>query len=620
MRGAADRCRHGAAAAALGRNVLSVWPPGAGQDPGTMRCASTTCSNEAADGEPLCADCHESWLAVQEASFPLQQGAQDVQRKRASNGNTFQRSLSVPLPASKQKRDEPGGRELKRSKTVVAERLVAPTHLPILFVPFEGNFSKLIIGGYQRTGNQTSTLVEARGSAPVVQRKGERTTGEDMASTFGRMEFWNENKGAFERMDMLARDKSAFEGLLADLKLTPQQFYETVVEDRLRHLRFEARSTEAEGLPEVIVLSEELLPFPPKLLVLEKTFLRTQTLGTKSHLQDMAAYVAASAFSDYRFSVEKRGSAFAKEPFEETWMLVTKGPFTVACVHLTSAYTKAKSSDAPDIFEGLLSFAQKSGVHAILGDFNLNTFGVHGGVFPVSGGFEKQSTGMAYQSTFATSSGSGTKLYMGGMICDPRVFLSSTLTSLGSLAVPPWFTCSTQKELKEKVFSDHHSLYGNYLFSAETSSLDAPRNEVGGDCFFVALKARLASTDHDWRTKTVLELREAVIDGVAAMLQSDDRFDAGLYVNTQLAGTGFAIGVWCRDRTEFVAQMRLPGRWVDDSILPFIAALLQKKLVIQYAHGHAIFETTGARSDAHGAPPLPADGTFSMKCQGNHFW
>lgn len=588
-----------------------------------MKCAYTTCNNDVLDGESLCASCRGGWDKPQAAPFPLKQGAGDIDRRRddtARPGAPLRRSKSELL--SNRKRKRPIG-ELNRTQTIVFDPVTTLTHVPILFVPFEGNFSNRNIGGYKRTGNQTSTLDEGGGFGPIVQRKDERITGRDMASTFGSMEFWAGKEGNLEQMEMLAQDKNRLNALLKRLRMSPQLFYEAVVEDRLTYLGFESRSSPEEGRPEVIVLSERLLEFPDRLWVLDQEYLRWQKVEPRSHLQHMAAYVLSSVRNRYRFEIVQRNGRFKNEQVKETWLLVKKGPFTLACVHLTSKYTSAQSGEASGIFGSLFAFAQKSQVHAILGDFNLNTFGVHGGVFPVSGGFGSQSGGISFESKFATSSGSGDKCYMGGMICDPRVFQRPTLTSLGSLAAPPWFTNSKQTELQHNVFSDHHSLYGNYLFTARSESpLAAPRNEAGGDCFFVALQARLARTTHEWRTKSVPELREAVIDGIADMMRGSGHHTSGKYVDVQVSGTGLALPVLCNDLAEFIAQMRQPGRWVDDTILPFIAALLQMKLVITYGHGYAEFDaTTGEREDHTGRPPLnPSDATISMNCQGNHYW
>jgi hypothetical protein len=587
-----------------------------------MRCANyPTCGSEAAEGDHLCEACRAWRTELQKASFPLKQGARDIERVRRATGGEgpLQRSASMSPQGKRKIEKEEEAPKLRRQKTEVLQATVGLVQLPILFVPFEGNFSARIIGGYQRTGNQTSTLVEKRGSDATVHRGDERFSVTDMLSGPGDMDFWSKKKGDFEIVNMLAEGKGALFDLLDELKMSGGDFYNMVVEDRLCFLGFNSWSSEANGLPEVIVLSEQLFDeFPERLSILGKFYLRAKTLGTQSNLQNMAAYVLTTAWDCYRFDSIKRADRFKKE-FEETWLLVMKGAFKMACVHLSSNYTSAKSTDVDTIFESLLEFANKEDVHAILGDFNLNTFGVHGGVFPISGGFETESTGMGYQSKFATSSGSGDRLYMGGMICDPRVFLRTTLTSLGSLAVPPWFTRSKNTQFQDRVFSDHHSLYGNYLFGAEMRSLEAPRNEVGGDCFFAALKARLESTDHLWHGKEVGELRKAVIEKIAPDMRKSPAHTGGRLVYKQISDTDSAIGVWCRDLDEFLEEMGQPGRWVDDTILPFVAVGLGMKIVVQYEIGYAEFAKTGERRDLPGLPAFES-GTISMKCQCNHYW
>lgn len=83
---------------------------------------------------------------------------------------------------------------------------------------------------------------------------------------------------------------------------------------------------------------------------------------------------------------------------------------------------------------------------------------------------------------------------------------------------------------------------------------------------------------------------------------------------------GVALPQWCEGPADYMNEMRQQGRWLDDSLIPFIAQSLQRRFVIQYGGYHAVFETDGSRTDVLG-DRVPADDTeIFMYCHGNHFW
>jgi hypothetical protein len=488
-------------------------------------------------------------------------------------------------------------------------------------VPFEGNFSNRIMGGYSRKGNQSSSIVEGGGSSPVIERGDDVFSG-DMASTVGSMKHWSARKGDLEQVPLLASSKQGFLTKLSEAQLNAQAFYQAVVEDRLRRLRFSAFSDSGEGLPEVIILSEQLLEWPEHLTVMGHSYTRCGHLALKSHLQEMAAFVLLGKAWEYQFSSATRAGKF-KTKFEETWLLVSKGGLTVACVHLTSKYTSSSASQSAGIFDDVFQFARTKKVQAILGDFNLNTYGVHGGAFPVSSKFGMDGDGLSLKTKFASSSGSGDKAYMGGLICDPRVSLLPTLSTFGCCALPPWFTGDLAPALKKfakKVFSDHHSLYCRYAFydTGRPPLIGPSRAKGGGDCFFEALKAKLPGS-HAWKASSVAQLRTDLIGAISNSVLADPHYDSGHYILKQVVGTDYALPFWCEDVESFVAEMAQPGRWVEDNLLPYVAAIMQIQFVIQYGHGYAVFDVGGQREDHPGLAPLDLPG-IHMNCADNHFW
>jgi hypothetical protein len=68
-----------------------------------------------------------------------------------------------------------------------------------------------------------------------------------------------------------------------------------------------------------------------------------------------------------------------------------------------------------------------------------------------------------------------------------------------------------------------------------------------------------------------------------------------------------------------MGEMRQSGRWVDDSLLPFIAQALDRRILIPYDNSYAVFEKDGTRHDEQGEA-MPEDDDIFMYCQGNHFW
>lgn len=624
-----------------------------------MKCANRDCYNEAPKGKKYCDRC---WRQYQKARFPLQQSQRDIERLRKSSGH-FVRSSSVeverepppfykneshrkqreerhtlldrsrrspeperkrkisvsPPPVRKKRRidDEEEGSKQKVSSPfpsfeISKESKRSRVELPILFVPFEGNFSNRMIGGFEKKGNQTSSIVEGGDNSFVIERgKGTIVKG-DMSSTFGSSSFWSTRKGDIEKMDLFSSNKKGVGSRLKREKKSTDQFFETVVEDRLRYLYFRSESTPEQGLPEIIVLSERLFDWPDELDILGHHYSPAFILGTRN-LQDMAAYVLDSAAHNYRFISTERKSTSKGKSFTETWLLVSKvsctPAFTIACVHLSSKYTTVRTDSMDSILNEVLVFARTKGVHALIGDLNLNTYGVHGGSFSVSNDFVMEKRKLSMKTMFATSNGGGDSVYMGGMICDSRVSFRPTLSTSGCCAVPPWFQSGSWKD---EVFSDHHSLYGRYVFYGE-ERLFEPSNEVGGDCFFVALRAMLGLTEG------VDALRQRIIDAISRDVLRINNLAGPRPILVQRPNSDSAVSVWCTSMRAYLAEMRQPGRWMEDTLLPFIAMHLRRRIIVQYGDHYAIFETDGGRDDDTGFI-FPEQGDIFMNCQGNHFW
>lgn len=604
------------------------------------------CGNKVHIRGTSCATCWKRRKQPRQSKFPLQQGSRDIKRYGQSLGMSKGYSFEAPerdkivfdfgdrgrraqseerdLPVKRKastspQRDEPKGGKKKRRLDDEPILLLSPppptrTELPLLFIPFEGNFNPRIVGGFERKGTQTSQVSEHGGNAIVIQGKKKIKDG-TMESTFGTTGFWKGRKGEIEKVDLLADNKKGFLELLDKEDLSAQDFYERVVTDRLRCLQFTEQSTPEQGLPEVIVLSERLLEWPKRLFVLNNLYRRAAILGT-GNLQDMAAYVHAST-SCYSFSTLTRRAGKNDTGPTETWLVVHKNsvypPCTVACVHLSSKYTSVDTGSMDWIVEALFRFAKRHQIQAIVGDFNLNTFSIHGGAFSISNDFVRKGGTVSLRSTFGTSSGAGDKAYMGGMICDERMSFRPTLTTFGNCAIPPWFRTGDFSDL---VFSDHHSLYCRYAFYGQGGGgfkIPPPREGRGGDCFFDTLARRLDNGESS------RDLRRRIIDQISPTVIHNRNMQGPRSVLVQQEGSGLAVPVWCDDVEEFMAQMRRSRRWVDDSLLPYIAHAIGRRIMVQYANYHAVIGTDGLRRDEEGVA-IPEEDDIFMYCEGNHFW
>ncbi len=552
----------------------------------------------------------------------------DIRRKRRATGE-FRRSGSVPVERSpederrsphKRARSESPEREPeKRKRTLefgieVKPKLQLTAKLPVLFIPFEGNFNKGNIGGFEKYGNQTSSVFERRGESPFVERGGQTISKKvDMRSTFGESNFWKKREGQLEKHSPMSSSKKGFLRQIKKGGLDAQGFYEMVAADRLARLRFGRFSDPEQGLPELIILSERLYDWPERLNVAGHKYRRCHVLDGRS-LQDMAAFVLETATLSYRFETVTRSASYGGNKFVETWLIARKHTvspaFSIACVHLSSKYTACSTSKMGSIMADILEFCRRHGVHAILGDCNLNTYGVHGGSFPVSSDFVIKDTDLALQTTFATTNGASDKAYMGGMICDTGVGFRSTVSNFGNCALPPWFATGL---FSGQVFSDHHSIYANYVLFDERSDRRRSRRGVGGDCFFEAL-ARELDTD-----ESIEALRQRIIDGIRVAVLHDGRIDAPRSVLVQIPDTDSALPVQCPTLGGFMTEMRLAGRWMEDTLIPYVAQHLNRRIIVQYDGFYARFETDGTRQDHGGLAPHELAG-LRMNCWGNHFW
>jgi len=206
---------------------------------------------------------------------------------------------------------------------------------------------------------------------------------------------------------------------------------------------------------------------------------------------------------------------------------------------------------------------------------------------------------------------------MGGLICDSRVSFRSTLTTFGNCAVPPWFDKKHPK-FPEALFSDHHSIYCNYaLYTSQSGFLfTSPSNQSSaGDCFFDTLRNRLRLT------QSAKDLREYIINKIKVSVIQDNIILAPRSVLVHIADTDSAVPIQCNTLEHFMEEMGKPGRWVDDTIIPYIAQFLGKKIIVQYGDFYAIFNTDGSRQDRVGFAPMSLwSEVIHMNCLGNHFW
>lgn len=593
------------------------------------KCKNPGCTRLVAQPNDYCDRCRQKpFFSI----FPGQQAVKDLRKKhvilhrnRAPSPEPYQHK-SKEIIVKKRRHAEYPEPALKKSLKIEHEpREQRFTNIPILFIPFEGNFNNRIVGGFERKGNQTSDIYEEQGEDPYVILGSKQIDDTDMQSSVGSSKHWSSKKGEVTKHKVLAKSSDELISILSKKSISEKEFFELVVSDRLRYLKFSAFSNRDQGLPEVIVLSERLLDWPDCLEVLQKKYVQCFVLD-EMNLQDMSAYVLESEVRSYQFQIIRRAGKFSSHNFVEKWLIVKKitvtPAFTVACVHLSSKYTSCTTQKMSPVMWEVIQFARKNGVHAIVGDFNMNTYGLHGGFFPVSNDFVSQgdSDSLSLKTTVATSSGGGDKAYMGGLICESKVCFRSTLTTFGNCAIPPWFSQIAQSfkhktDFDDRVFSDHHSLYCNYaLYDSSQGFISfLPFTSGGGDCFFEALKRQL-NTQESLQT-----LRERVIDGITNDVVHDGRIIAPRSVLVHIPNTDSAYSLQCTTLTAFMAQMRMPGRWVDDSIIPYIAQFLNTPIHIQYAQFYAVFATDGTRQDQLGRAPFDFN-VIHMNCRGNHYW
>jgi len=391
----------------------------------SLKCSNPGCIRLVEPPNLTCSYCQQETPLG--SSMPLFQARSDILRSKPE----FYRGGSVPLelPSKKRKELDSGQEPLFKSfddfsKKKMFERPCngeqSLTKIPILFIPFEGNFNSGNMGGYLKHGNQLSSLYETRDQAPFLELGSTRIDKIDLPSTVGSSKYWSGRNGETITPTQLTQKKGSLKDLFQNktqqddkqmvIESGRNPFYDMVVEDRFKYLNINKFTSSDQGLPEVIILSERLLDWPDVLVVVGRRYKRCFTLGTKSNLQDMAAYVLDSAVRCYRFEVLKRSSKH-KKSFTETWLVVRKitviPAFSVACVHLSSDYTSCDTTQMAPIMEKVLKFARSFGIHAIVGDCNLNTYGLHGGFFPVFSDFVDKNGSFSLKTTVATSNGGG---------------------------------------------------------------------------------------------------------------------------------------------------------------------------------------------------------------------
>src|SRR5262245_21004210 len=118
-----------------------------------MKCATFGCPRDAEPGRRLCTRCRARAKKPQTSLFPGAEASEDIRRQRLLEAPPLQRSASLIeyTKVSRKRKVEDDVPPLKRAKSGLDEVPATRHELPILFVPFEGNFANRMIGGYSRT-------------------------------------------------------------------------------------------------------------------------------------------------------------------------------------------------------------------------------------------------------------------------------------------------------------------------------------------------------------------------------------------------------------------------------------------------------------------------------------
>ncbi len=244
------------------------------------------------------------------------------------------------------------------------------------------------------------------------------------------------------------------------------ELYSCILGDRLKDIGLKAGETTRHGMPRLIFLSEQPFMHPEKLTWGEHEWIR---LGNNEAPRETLQLITV-----YKNSNDSEVTCPGYRIIGDRYALVVNiGNICIAATHMDSALTRV------DTVTGILQAISKGyGLipSAVLGDLNMCSIGLRGGIFPTR---EDQHTKTA---TIERSSASGTKHYMGGYINDKNLRLLTTRHTYGARSIIP--ATKLTKKLgkllidgydedldadKEYIFSDHHSLYANYHWAEEWS-------------------------------------------------------------------------------------------------------------------------------------------------------
>lgn len=425
-----------------------------------MKCRRRDCRQAALKGSSYCG-LHQPQLNLQRAQAPLQQAVANVKRKRGRETPAFDDTV-VPEPRKRAK--------VSRSQSDDDLGRVRPSvHLPILFLPFEGNYNQRFIGGLAK-GVSEVTLFEQGDSLNVTSGPSLQFGNQsfDPHATLGNASWFKGNASKFTGFSLPSG--SAKPQRLSGWTSGYLDIYHASVQNAFDWLHIGKHATFGNGLPKVIVLSEEISAWPKTLTVHDHTYNLCSQLKTKSNLQRMAFYLHSRVSkTHFAFRTESRPVSY-KGSHIETWGIVTHSSFvghgqqssvSIACVHLTSKFTDITSTlDTDRQLDSVFSFATKQEVDSVIGDFNLNTYGQLGGTIPLSQTFEYDASNqLGFQSKFSATSGSGEKAYIGGLDITKAIGVEATLTTSGETLIPP----AAELTGKQVLFSDHHGIYKNFV-------------------------------------------------------------------------------------------------------------------------------------------------------------
>lgn len=432
-----------------------------------MKCCRRPCLRLRVKGSRYCS-LHQPQPALQRAQQPLQQAVANVKRKRgrdvaALDDIALLDDARVQEPATKRAR-------LSRSSSDVdLGSAVSVVHLPILFLPFEGNYNQRFIGGLAKGVSQV-TVFEQGSSLNVTSGPSPRFSDQnfDPHASLGSESWFKGNSSKFTGYSLPSGSTKSQR--LDEWKRKYADIYHASVHNAFKWLHFGEHTKFINGLPKVIVLSEEISPWPATLTVYDHVYNLSSQVKTKSNLQRMAFYLEFSITkSEFEFRTESRPVNY-NGFHTETWGIVTHKSYvshglqssvSIACVHLTSKFTDITSSFYTERqLTSVFDFAVDHEVDAVIGDFNLNTYGQQGGTIPLSQTFEYDaSKQLGFQSKFSATSGSGEKAYIGGLDITKAIGVESTLTTSGETLIPP----AAELTGKQVLFSDHHGIYKNFV-------------------------------------------------------------------------------------------------------------------------------------------------------------